>query len=138
MGESEMGTHIHWLAVIAAGVAAFMVGGVWYSALFGKPWMAARGVSPDAAKGNPGLMFGLTFVLELWMAFVLDHVFGTYGAPDMQAALMIAGGLALGFVIPAMVVNYLYQQAKRNLFLIDGGHWLAVFLVMGAVIKLLS
>ena len=43
-----MGTHIHWLAVIVAGVGAFMVGGVWYSALFGKVWMAARGVSPES------------------------------------------------------------------------------------------
>ncbi len=137
-----MGTHIHWLAVIVAGVAAFMVGGVWYSALFGKIWMAARGITPEAMKtmdkGNIKVMFGITFVLDLWMAFVLDHVFGTYGTPDMSGALLIAGGLALGFVIPAMIVNYLYQQAKRNMFLIDGGHWLAVFLVMGAVLKLLS
>ena len=137
-----MGTEIHWLAVIAAGVAGFMVGGVWYSALFGKLWMAARGVTPESmkdGKGNVGMLFGITFVLDLWMAFVLDHVFGTYPpGPDMTGALLIAGGLALGFVIPAMVVNYLYQQAKRNLFLIDGGHWLVVFLVMGAVLHLLS
>lgn len=137
-----MGTNIHWLAVIAAGVAGFMVGGVWYSALFGKIWMAARGVTPESMKdnkGNVGVMFGITLLLDLVMAFVLDHVYGTYGgAADMSGALMIAGGIAIGFVIPAMIVNYLYQQAKRNLFLIDGGHWLAVFLVMGAVIKLLS
>ena len=136
-----MGTEIHWLAVIVAGVAGFMVGGVWYSALFGKLWMAARGVTPESmkgSKGNVGMLFGITFVLDLWMAFVLDHVFGTYGAPDLSGAMLIAGGIALGFVIPAMIVNYLYQQAKRNLFLIDGGHWFVVFLVMGAVLKVLS
>lgn len=138
-----MGTEIHWLAVIAAGVAAFMVGGVWYSALFGKVWMAARGMTPESMqsgnKGNVGMMFGITFVLDLVMAFFLDHVLGTYQPqPDLSLSLMIAGGLALGFVIPAMIVNYLYQQAKPNLFLIDGGHWLVVFLVMGAVLNLLS
>jgi len=137
-----MGTEIHWLAVIAAGVAAFVVGGVWYSALFGKIWMAARGMTAESmagAKGNVGMMFSLTFVLDLVMAFFLDHVLGTYQPqPDLGLSLMIAGGLALGFVIPAMVVNYLYQQAKPNLFLIDGGHWLVVFLVMGAVLNLLS
>jgi hypothetical protein len=136
-----MGTHIHWVAVIVAGMAGFMVGGVWYSALFGKIWMAARGVTPESMKdnkGNVGAMFGITFVLDLVMAFVLDHVFGTYGALTMSDALMVAGGIAIGFVIPAMIVNYLYQQAKRNLFLIDGGHWFAVFLVMGTVLKLLS
>jgi len=138
-GDGNMGTEIHWLAVIVAGVAGFMVGGVWYSALFGKLWMAARGVTQESMKGgNVKLLFGATFLLDLWMAFVLDHVFGTHGAPGLSGALLIAGGLALGFVIPAMIVNYLYHQAKRNLFLIDGGHWFVVFLVMGLVLKLLS
>lgn len=135
-----MGTEIHWLAVIVAGVAGFMVGGVWYSALFGKLWMAARGVTADSMKkGNVGMLFGITFLLDLLMAFVLDHVFGTYApAPDLSLSLMIAGGMALGFVIPAMIVNYLYQQAKPALILIDAGHWLVAFLVMGLALTLLS
>ncbi|MCW3849249.1 DUF1761 domain-containing protein [Sphingomonas sp. LB-2] len=134
-----MGTEIHWLAVIAAGVAAFMVGGVWYSALFGKLWMAARGVTPDSMqKGNVKLLFGITFLLDLFMAFILDHVLGTYHYPPLTGTLLIAGGIALGFVIPSMLVNYLYQQASRNLILIDAGHWFFAFLAMGAVLSLLS
>lgn len=137
-----MGTQVHWLAVLAAAVAAFAVGGVWYSALFGKLWMAARGLTEEQCKeggqGNMGLLFGTTFALDLVMAFVLDHVLGTYGDPTIGVALMAAGGIALGFVIPAMAVNYLYQQAKPALFVIDGGHWLAAFLAMGAVLSLLT
>ncbi|MES2441906.1 MAG: DUF1761 domain-containing protein [Pseudomonadota bacterium] len=135
-----MGTEIHWLAVLVAGVAGFMVGGVWYSALFGKAWMAARGVTQESMKGgNVKLLFGITFMLDVVMAFFLDHVLGTYTPkPDLSLTLMIAGGLALGFVIPAMGVNYLYQQASRNLFLIDAGHWLFAFLAMGAVLALMS
>ena len=137
-----MGTEIHWLAVIVAGVAGFMGGGVWYGALFSKAWMAARGVTKEqvqAGGGNVGIMFAITAVLDIVMAFFIDHVFGTYTPqPDLNLSLMIAGGLALGFVIPAMGVNYLYQQASRNLFLIDAGHWLAAFLAMGAVLALLS
>jgi hypothetical protein len=137
-----MGTEIHWLAILLAAVAGFMVGGVWYSLLFGKAWMAARGVTKEqvqASGANPGMMFGITFLLDLVMAFVLDHVFGTYTpTPGLQLSLLIAGGIALGFVIPAMAVNYLYQQASRNLFLIDAGHWFFAFLAMGAVLSLLS
>jgi hypothetical protein len=133
-----MGTEIHWLAILLAAVSAFMVGGFWYSVLFGKLWMAARGVTKEqvqASGAKPGMMFGITFLLELVMAFVLDHVFGTYTPkPGLHLSLLIAGGVALGFVIPAMGVNYLYQQAKPNLFLIDAGHWLFAFLVMGGVL----
>lgn len=135
-----MGTEIHWLAVLAAAVAGFAVGAVWYSMLFGEAWMKARGVTREqarAAGGNPAVLFGLTFVLDLLMAFVLDHVLGTYGDPSLGVAAMVAGGAALGFVIPAMAVNYLFQQATPKHFLIDAGHWLAAFIAMGVVLNLL-
>ena len=136
-----MGTEIHWLAVVVAGVAGFLVGGVWYGALFSKAWMAARGMTKEqvqAGGGNVGMMFGITAVLDLVMAFFIDHVLGTYHpTPDLNLSLMIAGGLALGFVIPAMGVNYLYQQATLKLFLIDAGHWLVAFVAMGAVLALM-
>jgi hypothetical protein len=136
-----MGTEIHWLAILIAAVAGFGVGAVWYSALFGKMWMEARGLTEEqirAGSGNPGVLFGLTFLLDLLMAFVLDHVLGTYGVPGLGTAAMVAGGIALGFVIPAMAINYLFQQATLKHFLIDAGHWLVVFLVMGVVLSLLS
>lgn len=136
-----MGTEIHWIAILIAALAGFGVGAIWYSALFGKAWMAARGVTEEqirAGGGNPGVLFGLTFLLDLLMAFVLDHVLGTYGSTTIGTAAMVAGGTALGFVIPAMAVNYLFQQATLKHFLIDAGHWLVAFLAMGVVLSLLS
>lgn len=32
-------SELNYLAVFAAGVANFVLGGVWFSALFGKAWM---------------------------------------------------------------------------------------------------
>lgn len=135
-----MGTEIHWLAVLAASVAGFLVGGLWYGPLFGKAWQAARGLSDEALKSgaNMPLIFGLTFVLNVVSAFVLDHTLGTYGDPDMSLSLMIAGGIALGFVIPAMGVNYLFSRMSLRLFLIDAGYWLVIYCLMGAILDLLS
>ena len=135
-----MGTEIHWLAVLAASVAGFLVGGLWYGPLFGKAWQAARGLSDEALKSgaNMPLIFGLTFVLNIVSAFVLDHTLGTYGDPDMSLSLMIAGGIALGFVIPAMGVNYLFSRMSLRLFLIDAGYWLVIYCLMGAILDLLS
>lgn len=134
-----MGTPIHWLAVLAAAVAAFAVGAIWYGALFGRAWMAERGVTRESARGgNMPLVFGITFVLDLVAAFVLDHVFGTYGHPPMALALAIAGGIALGFILPAIGVNYLFARMSLKLFLIDAGHWLVAYCVMGAVLTGLS
>ncbi len=134
-----MGTEIHWLAVLVAAVVGFGVGGVWYGPLFGKAWMAARGLSEADLKGaNMSLIFGLTFVLNLVSAFILDHTIATYGDPGMSLTVMIAGGIALGFIIPAMGVNYLFSRLSLKLFLIDAGYWLVIYCLMGVVMELLA
>lgn len=138
--EGNTGTQIHWLAVVAAAVAGFVVGGLWYGPLFGKAWMAERGVTPESAKAgtNMPLIFGTTFMLNLIAAFVLDHVFGTYGHPGIHLAVMISGGIALAFVITSIGVNYLFSQVSLKLFLIDAGYWLVIYCVMGALLAALS
>jgi hypothetical protein len=134
-----MGTTIHWLAVLAAGVSGFAVGGLWYGPLFLKPWLRAEGKTQEQmGSGHPAMVFGLAFLCNLFSAFILDHTFGTYGEPDMALSLAIAAGVALGFVIPAFGVNYLFAGRKLALFWIDAGYWLVTYLVMGAIIELLA
>jgi hypothetical protein len=134
-----MGTTIHWLAVLAAGVSGFAVGGLWYGPLFLKPWLRAEGKTQEQmGSGHPAMVFGLAFLCNLFSAFILDHTFGTYGDPDIALSLAIAAGVALGFVIPAFGVNYLFAGRKLALFWIDAGYWLVTYLVMGAIIELLA
>ncbi len=55
---------INWLAVLVAGVSAFVLGGVWYSpALFGKAWMKENKMTvEEVQKGNKAGIFGWAFV----------------------------------------------------------------------------
>lgn len=134
-----MGTEIHWLAIVAAAALGFVVGGLWYGPLFGKAWQAARGLSDEKiAEANMPMIFGLVALLNLFSAFILDHVLTTYGAPDIELAMMITGGAALGFILPAFAVNYLFARQSLRLFAIDGGYWLVIYSLMGAVLSLLS
>lgn len=125
---------IDWIAVGLATLAAFAVGMVWYGALFGKPWRAALGIR-EGQSPNTGMatLFGGNLVLLLASAFMLGHMFAR--APGLKDHLyfMMAGGVALFFVIPSLWINYLYQQQKRALALIDAGYWLCAYLAMGAV-----
>jgi multisubunit Na+/H+ antiporter MnhB subunit len=133
-----MGTEIHWLAILVAAIAGFGVGALWYGPICGKSWMAERGVTQeDAAKANMPLIFGTAFVLNLIAAFVLDHVLGTYGNPDLGLSVMIGGGIALGFIATSFGVNYLFSRLSLRLFLIDAGYWLVVYCLMGVVLQLL-
>jgi len=133
-----MGTEVHWLAILVAAVSGFLVGGLWYGPIFGKAWQAARGLSDDAMKNaNMPMIFGLTFLLNLFSAFILDHTLTTYGAPDLNLSVMISGGVALGFIVPAIGVNYLFSRQSLRLFLIDAGYWLVIYALMGVVFALL-
>ena len=51
----------------------------------------------------------------------------------LRIGLISAGFLWLGFVIPTMVVNYAFHGARQSLTVIDGGHWLGVLLIQGAI-----
>ena len=133
-----MGTEIHWLSILVAAVSGFLVGGLWYGPVFGKAWQAARGLSDDAMKNaNMPMIFGLTFVLNLFSAFILDHTLTTYGAPGLNLSVMISSGVALGFIVPAIGVNYLFSRQSLRLFMIDAGYWLVIYSVMGVVFALL-
>ncbi|NYT39665.1 DUF1761 domain-containing protein [Sphingomonas sp. R-74633] len=132
---------IHWLAILAAAVAGFVVGGLWYGPLFGKAWMQARGISPEEAKAgvNMPLLFGSTFVLNLVAAFMLDHLYNTYDTTvGFHHSLVIAGIIGVGFITTSIGVNYLFSRLPRSLFLIDAGYWIVMYLVMGAIFGLLS
>ena len=133
-----MGTEIHWLSILVAAISGFLVGGLWYGPIFGKAWQAARGLSDDAMKNaNMPMIFGLTFVLNLFSAFILDHTLSTYGAPGLNLSVMISSGVALGFIVPAIGVNYLFSRQSLRLFMIDAGYWLVIYSVMGVVFALL-
>jgi uncharacterized membrane protein required for colicin V production len=125
---------INYMAVVAAAVAAFVFGAVYYGVL-GKPWMKAARIDPSSAKMSAGL-FVTSFVAELVMAFVLSAAIDAFG----MGSTTVIGGLVtgvivwLGFMATTMAVNHRYQGFGWDLTLIDGLHWLGVALVMGAVI----
>jgi hypothetical protein len=133
---------INYVAVLASAIASFMFGGVWYGVL-SKPWMAAAGLSEDVIqashkRGGTTYLMALAFVAQLIMAFVLAGVIGHLGADQvtLRNGLISAVFVWAGFVLTAITVNHSFQMRLGMLTFIDGGHWLGVLLIQGAVIGL--
>ncbi|MGB7404557.1 MAG: DUF1761 domain-containing protein [Pacificimonas sp.] len=130
-------------AILAAAVASFIFGAIWYGAL-GKPWMAAAGLTEDRIKGADGktspLPFVIAFLMEFWMAAILAGALIL--APVTAGVWTVAFGTALilwiGFVLPTLIVNHRYQMRPWSLTVIDGGHWLGVLMVMAATLRLVG
>jgi hypothetical protein len=119
--------------VLAGAAAFFAVGALWYGVLFGKAWQKAAGLGEEAIRsGNMALIFGLTFAFEVLIAMVLWHLVARTN-PAPHVVMMMAIGFAVGVMIPAIGINYLYQRKSGVLFVIDAGHFLFGMAAMGGV-----
>jgi hypothetical protein len=131
---------VSYLAILIAAIAAWLAGAAWYMAL-GKTWMAAIGATAgqmQAVKGEPRsfLPFIYAFLAELVMAWALAGVLGHLGPGrvTVRNGVIAAAFCWLGFVMTTMLVNNSFGRRDWRLMLIDGGHWLVVLLLMGAII----
>ena len=127
-------SHINWLAIIVAGLSAFMVGGIWYSkTLFGNAWMIDSNLTIEQIQtGNKGKIFGFTAVFSLIMAANLgmfladaktDLVWGT-----------TAGFLAGIWTFSAIAIHSLFELKSWRYIFINGGYSLVSLTLMGAII----
>lgn len=130
---------VNYLAVLFAGIASFLFGGIWYG-LLSQRWLAAVGKSIEELKGpegqSPVVPYLITFICQLVMAATLAGIIGhlgkNYVTPRNGA---VSGALVwLGFVATTLAVNHTYQGQKRVLTLIDAGHWLGVLVIQGVII----
>lgn len=131
---------VNWIAILVAAAAGFFVGGIWYGPIMGKKWMGAIGLTEDQLKeGSMVAIYGGAFAFSLLASWTLAHTFLSYGADlSVQAKVMTAFGVALGFIVPAIGTNYLFSQKSKTLFFIDAGYWLLFYVAMGVVHALLG
>jgi len=122
------------LAVVAAAVSAFVLGGLWYGPLFKHAWCREAGVNPDKPNGHPGVVFGLAFVLSLIAAGVFAMFLGP--KPDLRFALGAGFGAGLCWVATSFGINYLFAGRSLRLWLIDGGYHTLQFTLYGLVLGL--
>jgi hypothetical protein len=89
-----------------------------------------------ATKSEAGayLPFIYAFAAELVMAWTLAGLLGHIGPLSLRTGVISAAFCWLGFVMATMLVNNSFARRNWRLIWIDGGHWLLVLLLMGAII----
>ena len=124
------------VSIVAAGLAAWIFGWIWYGVL-GKAYQRALGKDPQAREGRkmPLTPLAVCLVAELVMAAVVYQILTNLAL--LGGALHGAvAGLTLGIGLPlmAIIVNNAFQQRNRLVTVIDGLHWVLVLVIEGAVI----
>ncbi|MDB4476323.1 DUF1761 domain-containing protein [bacterium] len=126
---------INWMAIVAAAVVGFVVGGLWYSSLlFGKIWMDAAGLTEEQlAGGNKAKIFGLSLFFLLIMSYCLAMFLA---APDvtLQTGALYGFLTGFGWIFFAFGVVGLFELRSWSYILVNGGYWVVTMTLMGAIL----
>jgi len=125
------------LAVVAAAVSAFVIGGVWYSPLaFGRLWQKQVGLSDEQVASHIVRTFVVSGLASVVMALNLAAFIG----PEPGVGFATAAGAAagIGWVAPALGMTYAFARRSLGLWAINAGYHAVSFTVMGVLIGLLQ
>ncbi len=132
---------INYLAVIACGVAAMVIGFLWYGPLFGKPWKKEMGYTNEsmkAMKQSPNQSYAIMAVGALLQAYVLSVTLGisevAFGPLQLGMAMQGAFWLWLGFIATVQVGAVLWENKSWKLFFLNASYSFVVMQVMAAII----
>jgi hypothetical protein len=127
------------IAILAAGVAGWIWGAIWYGVL-GKPYQRALGLNPDDCKGKkmPIAPMVAAFAAALVMSAVLYQLLANLGVMGVRDSMVTGLTVGVGFVLTTVMVNNMFQQKSPALTVIDGAHWVLALVVEAAVISLLA
>jgi hypothetical protein len=129
---------INLWAVLVAGIATFVLGGIWYQVLFGKTWVKLYGYTPEQVQAMqkarpPAVFFGIMILAYLFMATVVGIlVYWCKAETALDGAIV---GLVVWCVVLAIVLtDYISTTKKPGIYSIDCSYQL-IYLVMTGIIQ---
>ena len=132
--------HVNWLAILAAAVVIFLLGGLWYSpVLFAKRWIALQGrtmeqMQADAAKSNMPLMYVQAFLSGLVISWIMALFLAHMGRYSWMIGAHVGALAWLGFAAPTSYATAVFTMKPKQLWLIDTMFNLVSFVLAGAIL----
>ena len=128
---------INWLPVFAATLAAFLIGGVWYTALFGNTWVKLHGYTEtqlkDMAKSQARTMV-IFFFVHLIEATILAVIATHLDVTALTGGLLLGLLVWLGFNATSLLMHSAAHRRPAAAYAIDASHSFVCLLAMGAII----
>lgn len=130
---------VNWAAVAVAGVAAFMLGGTWYSALFGKQWIRLQGWSDERvaemkAKMSPAKFLAGQFACCLVLAATVALLVVTLNLRTVMEGACLGSILWLGPATAICLQGHLASGRHNGLYFIDTGYQFVCLVMQGIIL----
>ena len=123
----------HWALLVSA-LIQWVVGAIWYSLLFNKPWMALTGHTPGVKPKNAVFAMASSFVVSLVLSFFLMHVVYWSGAHDLGFGALVGLICWVGFIAAPLFSQHIFEQRSFKLYWINAGYWLVSMVLSGALL----
>jgi len=126
---------MNWIAIICAAAGYWIVGAIWYMALFGKMWASAieqHGVKLQPS-GLAAKMIG-NYIANLVAAIIMARLIARTGIVDLEHGLKLGAGVGLGFSATALTVQYLWESKPFKVWLIDSSYHLVGCTALGGIL----
>ncbi|HVE81068.1 MAG TPA: DUF1761 domain-containing protein [Candidatus Dormibacteraeota bacterium] len=125
---------VNYVAVVVAAILNMAAGAAWYSRpAFGDAWAKAVGKKMEDM-GGATTGYALTTIGSLIMAFVLAVFIDYTGAATFYQGAQTGLWAWLGFVLPTMGANAVFEEKGRKLFAINAGYPLLALILMGGLL----
>ncbi len=135
---------INFLAIILAAVAQFVVGAVWYSALFGKLWGRIHGFDKLSKETQQEMMskMGPFYGIQAFVTLITAIVFWLFVNYTGWNPFGLAAFFWLGFVVPAQVSAVIFGGTEPKWLVkkiaVQSGASLACLLAAAVVFHFLA
>jgi hypothetical protein len=133
---------VNWLSIVVAAVVSWVFGAMYYGAL-GQQWVAAQGKTMEQFRTEQAAKVGklsaqtpfiLALIAQLVMAWALYGILAHMKLFTLRAGIISGLLIWFGFVLTTLAVNYSFSGRKPMLIAIDGGYWLGVMAIIGAIV----
>ena len=128
--------NVNLLGAVIGAAAAMGIGALWYSpVLFGSRWQALIGKRPDEM-GSP--VVSMVIATAMFLIFGIGLSWIVPDGADLGVGLMWAFLAFWAFVLPATVINGVFEGRGWPLMVIYLGYMLVATLVIGAIVALMG
>jgi hypothetical protein len=123
-------------AVLVAAVVYWLLGAVWFT-IFSNAWLASIGKTMEQLQHevvNPGAAYGVAFVANLIIAYVLGWVVIRTGEQTVVRGITVGALLWVGLVGTTIGTAFIFEGRSLEGFVLTAGYPLVGMLVMGAIV----
>ena len=127
---------LNWRAVIAAGIADWILGAVWFTA-FRAPWQAGTRIPPEELKAymaHPNFWpYIISLVCSILIAYVIARILSGYPTHSLFRGIGVGVLIGLAAAV-AMITEMVFEVRAVQFIMISAAYPLLGCILMGIIV----